>query len=304
MKIIFSRKGFDSSSGGCPNPILPDGELLPLPIPDTHSPVCYEDLNWPCQNGQAINLGEIAGQLSRSKVKGNTGTHLDPDLLASLCQREKGWKPLFGQSGAAQGHLQKQSVGAGDLFLFFGLFQPVLFESGRLNGKTKGVWSFDKQSPKRHVLWGWMQIEAIYDVDTLTTEQLPWARNHPHFFGDYRGNNCLYLGAEKLTLPGVEVRLPGTGCFRHFHDDLSLTSATAAKPTDWEVPLWMHPFTRTGREKRLPLSYHRKSWRWHKGRSSAKLEAAARGQEFVLDTAEYPEAVDWASSLIEQNYSY
>lgn len=33
MKIILSRKGFDSSYGGYPSPILPDGSLLSIPIP-------------------------------------------------------------------------------------------------------------------------------------------------------------------------------------------------------------------------------------------------------------------------------
>ena len=33
MKLIFSRKGFDSQYGGVPSPILSDGTLLPLPIP-------------------------------------------------------------------------------------------------------------------------------------------------------------------------------------------------------------------------------------------------------------------------------
>ena len=28
MKVILSRKGFDSEYGGGPSPILPDGELL------------------------------------------------------------------------------------------------------------------------------------------------------------------------------------------------------------------------------------------------------------------------------------
>jgi len=33
MKVILSRKGFDSQYGGMPSPILPDGTLLSLPIP-------------------------------------------------------------------------------------------------------------------------------------------------------------------------------------------------------------------------------------------------------------------------------
>ena len=45
MKVILSRKGFDSSNGGCPSPILPDGTLLSLPIP-TDDRDKYEDLSW------------------------------------------------------------------------------------------------------------------------------------------------------------------------------------------------------------------------------------------------------------------
>jgi hypothetical protein len=33
MKVILSRKGFDSEYGGIASPILPDGTLLSLPIP-------------------------------------------------------------------------------------------------------------------------------------------------------------------------------------------------------------------------------------------------------------------------------
>lgn len=32
MKVILSRKGFDSTYGGYPSLILPDGELISLPI--------------------------------------------------------------------------------------------------------------------------------------------------------------------------------------------------------------------------------------------------------------------------------
>jgi len=51
------------------------------------------------------------------------GAHLDPDLDAASRRREPGWRPLLGQHGAAQSHLCNESVGPGDLFLFFGLFR-------------------------------------------------------------------------------------------------------------------------------------------------------------------------------------
>jgi len=32
LKVILSRKGFDSSNGGCPSPIMPDNTLLSFPM--------------------------------------------------------------------------------------------------------------------------------------------------------------------------------------------------------------------------------------------------------------------------------
>ena len=46
MKIILSRKGFDSSNGGIPSPILPDGTLLSLPIPAKLDTISFDDLNY------------------------------------------------------------------------------------------------------------------------------------------------------------------------------------------------------------------------------------------------------------------
>lgn len=39
MKVVLSRKGMDSRAGGIPSPILPDGMLLSLPIPNEKSGV-------------------------------------------------------------------------------------------------------------------------------------------------------------------------------------------------------------------------------------------------------------------------
>ena len=33
MKIILSRKGFDSQNGKTPSPIMPNGDLISMPIP-------------------------------------------------------------------------------------------------------------------------------------------------------------------------------------------------------------------------------------------------------------------------------
>ena len=44
MKVILSRKGFDSSNGGIPSPILPDGTLLSFPIPACSDELTFAEL--------------------------------------------------------------------------------------------------------------------------------------------------------------------------------------------------------------------------------------------------------------------
>ena len=45
MKLILSRKGFDSSYGKVPSPIFPDDRMLSLPIPDKSSVIKYSDIS-------------------------------------------------------------------------------------------------------------------------------------------------------------------------------------------------------------------------------------------------------------------
>src|SRR5258707_387076 len=107
MKIILSRKGFDSSEGGVPSPILPDGRLFSLPIPHAHqpAPVTYEQIDVFGRSAASV-LCDL--QPSRTWAKENA--HLDPDLRLDAVPREVGWRPLFGQDGAAQAHLTNNGV--------------------------------------------------------------------------------------------------------------------------------------------------------------------------------------------------
>ena len=90
MKIILSRKGFDSTSGGYPSPILPDGTLLSLPIPDDTN--YYELLRY-----KDKNYAEIINELTN--CKGSAGRcHYDPDIREgaidqSFCPKQIA--PLF-----------------------------------------------------------------------------------------------------------------------------------------------------------------------------------------------------------------
>jgi hypothetical protein len=50
---------------------------------------------------------------------------------------------------------------------------------------------------------------------------------------------------------------------------------------------------------KTPLTYHPSSAVWRRGEDgSTLLSAAGRGQEFVLDSDEYPQAIDWAAGLL------
>jgi hypothetical protein len=63
MKIVFSRKGFDSSAGGCASQII-EGQLVSLPIPDPESPITYADVR--C--GDVGPLGPIVESLTRGRI--------------------------------------------------------------------------------------------------------------------------------------------------------------------------------------------------------------------------------------------
>ena len=71
-KVILSRKGFDSSNGGIPSPIMPDGTLLSMPIMDT-SGISFSDI---ACNG--ISYADILKQLKPVGLYVNC--HVDPDI--------------------------------------------------------------------------------------------------------------------------------------------------------------------------------------------------------------------------------
>ncbi len=280
MKIIFSRKGFDSSSGGDPSPIFPDGRMVSLPIPDKRSPFRYQDICW-----GTGDLGFLVADLTGGRIPASACAHLDPDLNSGSLARSPDWRPIFGQTGAAQGHLRKNGVQVGDLFLFFGLFRQVYFISGNL--------AWDKASRPRHVIWGWLQVGEILKVDTCDPVHFGWARYHPHFYRDLEANNTLYIARRQLNLPGVDDdECVGAGVFSHFSKLRQLSACDAASACLWELPTWFFPD-----EGKSPLTYHTNLERWERSARVSRLKAVSRGQEFILNSQEYPEALQWIGAF-------
>lgn len=211
--------------------------------------------------------------------------HLDPDLSAHALPRLRGWRPIFGQEGAAEKHLENNGVGAGDVFVFFGRFRRV--------ERTSSQWQYIRSCRPIHVIFGWLQVAERVPVCEWPggTE---WALFHPHFHRKSHPANVVYVAAERLVLPGLKSPdVPGGGLFPAFTPKLQLTEPSCRRTSQWLLPEWFHP---NGRGS--VLTYHGDESRWQKVKDGVMLTAASRGQEFVLDCDDYPEAMTWLAELL------
>lgn len=222
MKVILSRKGFDSTAGGYPSPILDASELISFPIPENKKDVTPEYRKLPRiryadhKTSQGITYLELLSQLlppnnQNLNLEGKpyplnkAYCHYDPQIYnPSIHSETPKYKGLFGQSEIALRHLENNKVGEGDLFLFFGWFRDT---KRRPDGTYKYVRGTDK-----HVIWGWLEVGRVIDVTQGATQD-PGLRNHPHFSLE-RTKNKVYVSKDKLSfLPD----LPGAGVFQ-YHD--------------------------------------------------------------------------------------
>ena len=181
MRIIFSRKGFDSAAGGGPSPIIA-GRPVSLPIPaGAASRTTYG----------ALGLGEHAARASKGRLGPGDLCHHDPMFV-------EGGTCLFGQCGAAQTHLERQGVEAGDVFLFFGLFRD------QAGGEPQ------------HRIFGYLEVDEIAPLADGAPQELV-ELGHPHALAMHHRNDCVYRGpgqvaaraseALRLSVPGGPVTL-------------------------------------------------------------------------------------------------
>jgi hypothetical protein len=273
MRVIISRKGFDSAAGGCPSPIV-DGRPYSLPIPSGghKTGVRFADLPY--------ELGSMLNDLSKDQRRSAEHCHLDPDLDPRALRRLKGWRGAFGQCASSQSHLSNQGVTRGDLFLFFGLFRHV----ERVNGRWRFV------GPREHRLFGWLQIDHVLAVGSDSKPSLrtfPWLRDHPHVdqtFG-WGDDNTIYVGTKALEVPGVSPSLPGWGLFPK---GLTLTAPGQRLTSVWSVPDWLNPKRGgTGCTFNPPQRFSK----------NGRLRSPGRGQEFVADITGRRDAKAWLNKL-------
>lgn len=290
MKIVFSRKGFDSKYGGVPSPVFPDGRARSLPIPARYAPTRFRDVR--CGDG---SLGPIVEDLTGGRVRGEDRCHLDPDLQADALPRRTEWRAAFGQVEIAQSHLAREGVGAGDLFLFFGWFRPVELSDA-------GGWRYVPRAPSVHRLFGWLQVSDVITVGNelqSARTEYPWLSAHPHLNGrSWPRNNTIYISTRTLSMTGTEIAVTGGGLFQNANDGLTLTAPGASKRSQWRLPGW---FWST--DAPPPLSYHRNERRWYRQGPWAYVDSVGRGQEFVFDTDGIPEATAWLRELFRADAS-
>ena len=268
MKVILSRKGFDSSIGGHPSPVLPDGKMLTLPVPGDWETLTYGDIIAPGGKTYA----EILEELNASAKFKRKAVHLDPDLVPGVRNRHPDWLPAFGQGRAAQSHLENQEVSRGDLFLFFGWFRHAEEVGGKLrfHGDNNGF----------HAIFGYLQIDEI--ICASGDAQLPiWLNDHSHAdaAARKRSNNTIYVAAPKL---GFHPTLSGAGVFEF--DDRKVLTKKGESRSRWNLNPEIF--------RNVEVSYHSEnSWK------DGYFQSAGRGQEFVIGTDE--KIIEWARNLIK-----
>jgi len=328
MRVILSRKGFDSSFGGCPSPILPDGTLLSLPIPEMayskdlnskeeratwktwenkqYKPLTYSDLQLPKSvvsyfkenDLSLLTYRDVLNELLPKGIIKENGEpykknlqwtcHFDPDIVPTVLVRSPEWQSLFGQGSGAATHLINNGVGENDLFLFFGWFKKTKLQDGKL--------IFDPNDKEGvHLIYGYLQVDYRISFTENRDKAKSWMSYHTHLRLKAWNNNknAIYVGRKILTWDNQK---PGAAVFQ-YHPSSVLTDTTIQnnpwkKRTLWRTELF---------PKDVKITYHKeKNYETKKdalGNISKFFRSNCRGQEFVFDESE--KITEWAKKIIK-----
>lgn len=269
MRIILSRKGFDSEYGGCASPILPDGKMISMPIPSESGNCKYKDLLFP--DGRTYS---DVWQDLYPKGYHIDNCHLDPDIRPNIHNNPDNWEPAFGQLGSSQSHIENNGITIGDLFLFFGWFRQTEYNAGHLK--------YVKDSPDIQAIYGYLQIGEV--LTGLDVKRFPW---HPHsedshIYDDNHSftNNTIYVASPELIINGQDTGLPGAGTIAYSNN--CVLTATGKNRSRWKL---------NGVFGEVSLTYH-----CERNIKDGYFQSARKGQEFVF--SEDNRVTEWAKSII------
>lgn len=275
VKIILSRKGFDSKYGGIPSPIFPDGTMLSFPIPATSNEtvsLTYEDLVY----GDLLYI-DLMKQLNVKDIEKEKKVHLDPDINFHVVERKsENWKAIFGQCDKAASHLKNFEVSKGDIFIFYGLYRQIV--------KTETGYKYNRKEKEKHVIWGYMEIGDIINIEK-DVEYSESYLTHPHF--EYRDDpyNTAYVATDRLSF---NQNMLGAGTFK-FSENLVL-SCDPKRKSLWKLPKFFHP------DNGVSMTYNGDIEKWAKKDDCCVLQSAYPGQEFVI--SENTDVEQWAKEMI------
>lgn len=288
MKVILSRKGFDSTAGGYPSPIIDESELVSFPIPENLDKVVDSYRSVPgsnykdhvTQTGMSYDvlLNQLLPKRNPSLVleKKRIGLdkaycHNDPQIFSKESQATTlKYTGLFGQIGKALAHLKNEGVCVGDIFLFFGWFRDTKNISER-------VYRYIPNTDK-HIIWGWFEVGSCKNANQISDADDIWLRQHPHnFVKDKSIDNIIYIASDKLTM---FPDLPGAGIFK-YNKKLVLTKDGMSR-SKWDLPRFFKGNISCHNAECFKKDY---------------FQSRSRGQEFVVHANK--EVLLWLEDIIK-----
>lgn len=265
MKVILSRKGFDSAAGGHPSLVINNSILQTIPIPSKGDHNIYSTVLSRYEGKSLFDLiHPIYDKIGVDKFHQwdiTTECHLDPDIdYRAKSQRPVGWKGCFGQAGIAEKVLENCKVEKDDIFLFFGWFQHCDIDGNSINlHKGNG----------KHILFGYLQVGEIYELTKDTKDEIPeWLKEHPHADKERIDGklNRIYVARDTCSW---DNNIKGYGVFP-YKEELVLTKEGLTR-SRWKLQDGLGPDD-------VNIEYHsKKAWK------EDYFQSAGRGQEFVID---------------------
>jgi len=281
MRIILSRKGFDSSYGSHPSIILPDNKMISFPIPVTQPEIgiAAEDILY-------VELGKTLDELLHElNIKNHYAYHVDPEIqnikiADKVSFFDRGYGTL-GQSGAAASHLANNHISSIEIsknepavFIFFGLFSKTKRENGKLKYDGKPF----------HAIFGYVIADEAVKVSTISDTVHPELKSHLHYINQFEANKKKdeYIKHDRnIIFKGKQF-----GTFK-YSEDLRLTVNDSDRTTRWGTPDFIKSMTYN--KKRIDDGV----------RSNNKIffDAASRGQEFIITEFETEKMKRWLKNL-------
>lgn len=295
MKLVLSRKGFDTGSGGCFSPFNHNtGKYIWFPIPEKVNnylnDIRYSEIfvkNEYLSGLKGSNLKDAFKSLKgtdRVKLRKNEYASINDDELFAHFDPMLGIPPWmegngnfiigkgFGQCNASP-QLEKHNVNEGSIFLFFGGFQSIS------NRKISG-----------HYIYGWLKVKKRIETFKECQEILEEynLHNHPHITEaafSRTQKNFIFIPDQWLF---EDLKVPGYGYFTTLNEHLLLSSSKESNIATWKLPNLFYKSLTQVQQKT-----------WHNTQDGFCTVRTGIGQEFITQLSEKGEG--WLRDLFLKN---